>query len=787
MRIFKSLIILILLLAAAVLTVRFYFLDQTLSFVLRQTGVSDVRVKGVDISLQQVSAAEVRGAFVLAGGDRVTVAVHGVSFHYALLPLLKTATFEKCDIKGLDVTLSPAAGKQAVLPLHLPVRIALVKERLRSRIPVKEFVIRQLRLHGDTLPAIGEKDIRISAAVTGRVLTAELGLWISAERQVIVNMESPDAFHGTATIVFQEKGGPGFKVDLLLLPENVSARTEVDLQTVREFFSLEKSVPEIQGTLGTSITVPWKSMKKKSIELTADLRDFSVSGISAEAVHLRLSGLLEDGCLHLKKESIVQAEGIHSGVASLGSLGLDLGGSMELQDGEWLLHFSKEQKLVLKKLQAFGFRSEMFSMGFGQALQLNVGKNSWAISDTVLTGSALELTGRGMRVAAAPVSCSISGLQKSFPESGVRADIELADLAFSNEQHGILLTGITVRLDYTQEQLNADLLFRPGEMESRLQLQLEHAFDSGVSSVVFASKEALQFSREGTRLSSLVSNWDYPVDLEEGSLVFRVTGEWGETGLLSADVLADLQGGSGYCMTGLFEGLEFRQDLTLFPEVGSRTTGNIFLEHLMAGVDVTDIRSEISFTPSESGALPVVRLDDLEAGLFMGRVSSPEIRFDLNSPDSSFVVDVADMDLKTLVDLMKMDSLHVTGKISGAIPVTVKGTEITVADGELHSDAPGGEIRYTPGNMNQSGITEYALTAVRNLQYNSLTATAAYQASGQLDLDISLLGKSPELDTSRPVRLNIHAEQNLPDLLQSLRFSRGLTEELDKRLKQHYN
>ena len=88
--------------------------------------------------------------------------------------------------------------------------------------------------------------------------------------------------------------------------------------------------------------------------------------------------------------------------------------------------------------------------------------------------------------------------------------------------------------------------------------------------------------------------------------------------------------------------------------------------------------------------------------------------------------------------------------------------------------------------MNQSGITGYALKAVEDFRYNSLKTTARYAPDGQLDLDISLEGTSPKLAADRPVHLNIHAEQNLPALMQSLRFSKGLTEELDKRVKQHY-
>ena len=182
-----------------------------------------------------------------------------------------------------------------------------------------------------------------------------------------------------------------------------------------------------------------------------------------------------------------------------------------------------------------------------------------------------------------------------------------------------------------------------------------------------------------------------------------------------------------------------------------------------------------------------MQFNDFSASLFDGTVSSGEINYDLNMPDSKFSVDVDAVDLGKVVGLIKMDTLYVTGLISGFIPVTIKGKDVSVESGGLYSDEPGGEIRYAPGNMNQAGLTAYALKAVEELQYQSLQVTANYQPSGQLDLDIGLKGVSPGLDTNRPVHLNIHAEQNLPALLQSLRFSKGLTEELDKRVKQHYN
>jgi len=182
-----------------------------------------------------------------------------------------------------------------------------------------------------------------------------------------------------------------------------------------------------------------------------------------------------------------------------------------------------------------------------------------------------------------------------------------------------------------------------------------------------------------------------------------------------------------------------------------------------------------------------LRVDTFKASLFDGTVKTSQVVYDLNQPQSNFVVDIDSINLSSLVNLIQMKSLQVTGRVSGSIPVRIEGKQVHVSDGILQSGELGGEVRYQPGTMNQSGLTGYALKAVENLKYKTLVIKSEYAPSGQLDLEMSLQGTSPGLQSSRPVQLNIHAEQNLPALMQSLRFSKGLTEELDKRVKQHYN
>ncbi|MCI5138242.1 MAG: hypothetical protein D3922_07460 [Candidatus Electrothrix sp. AR1] len=120
------------------------------------------------------------------------------------------------------------------------------------------------------------------------------------------------------------------------------------------------------------------------------------------------------------------------------------------------------------------------------------------------------------------------------------------------------------------------------------------------------------------------------------------------------------------------------------------------------------------------------------------------------------------------------------------LPVTIRGKEISVGNGMLYNDPPGGKISYTAPETKAAGLSEYAIKAIRDFRYTSLKSTAQYAPSGELHLAVSLQGISPELDKSRPVHFNINIEQNLLSLLQGLQYSKGLSEKIDKRVQQRY-
>jgi hypothetical protein len=53
---------------------------------------------------------------------------------------------------------------------------------------------------------------------------------------------------------------------------------------------------------------------------------------------------------------------------------------------------------------------------------------------------------------------------------------------------------------------------------------------------------------------------------------------------------------------------------------------------------------------------------------------------------------------------------------------------------------------------------------------------------GDLTLKLRLTGRNPDLEEKRPVVLNVEVENNIPQMLRSLRAARAVEDVLEKRL-----
>ena len=115
---------------------------------------------------------------------------------------------------------------------------------------------------------------------------------------------------------------------------------------------------------------------------------------------------------------------------------------------------------------------------------------------------------------------------------------------------------------------------------------------------------------------------------------------------------------------------------------------------------------------------------------------------------------------------------------------------ISIEKGIFINNIGNGTIQYKPASgteqLQQSQLTAIALDALRDFHYSHLSADVNYHPDGNLMVNISLKGISPELDTDRPVHLNINTEQNLLSLLKSLRYTQGINENISNKVQQLY-
>jgi len=169
-----------------------------------------------------------------------------------------------------------------------------------------------------------------------------------------------------------------------------------------------------------------------------------------------------------------------------------------------------------------------------------------------------------------------------------------------------------------------------------------------------------------------------------------------------------------------------------------------------------------------------------------GTLLADPLVFDLNATANTLILRPKSLVLQQLVDRADIEGLSVTGSVSGALPVTMSEDGITINDGKITSDSPGGTIRYSTESAVDAVDAGLGLVmrALNNFQYESLDSIVDYTLAGDLVLQTRLAGISPDIDETQPVILNLNIEDNIPALLRSLQVAGSIQEALDESVNQ---
>jgi hypothetical protein len=130
------------------------------------------------------------------------------------------------------------------------------------------------------------------------------------------------------------------------------------------------------------------------------------------------------------------------------------------------------------------------------------------------------------------------------------------------------------------------------------------------------------------------------------------------------------------------------------------------------------------------------------------------------------------IDLRELLELNKQEYIEADGACSGSMQLVSGRQGFSVSDGKLLSDREG-SIRYRGQPSGQQSL-EFVQKAMSDFKYSHFSGDFSYLPDGNLTLKLRLEGKSPALNTERPVNVNLSLEKNLLSLYRVLTIESGV-------------
>src|SRR5690606_27419798 len=121
-----------------------------------------------------------------------------------------------------------------------------------------------------------------------------------------------------------------------------------------------------------------------------------------------------------------------------------------------------------------------------------------------------------------------------------------------------------------------------------------------------------------------------------------------------------------------------------------------------------------------------------------------------------------------------------SGKLSGQIPLVLSANSLSVAEGVVAAQAPGGYLQYHSAQATEMAAGSQGMKivtdALSDFHYTLLRSQVTYEENGRLLLGVRLEGQNPSVENGRPIHLNVTLEEDLPALITSLQLSNQISD-----------
>ncbi len=421
------------------------------------------------------------------------------------------------------------------------------------------------------------------------------------------------------------------------------------------------------------------------------------------------------------------------------------------------------------------------------------------IEGRLVSQGTLQIVDAGWTLAADSIDGSVEGLQVAA-DVDVSAHVFLEDATMS-ELDEVAAAAAGVFVPNAEARWLEQLIDLPG-MKGGLRLQgeaaraeletvglqqdgsvqLQHNLQTGAGSL---KVDDAVVSFGATALSERVAPWERSWDLRDGTVAVSLAAQWQESeSAVRGSVAASVTGLSGHYEDSVFADasttleLDYSDDGTISIAPSALTVGL-----LDVGVPITEISADYVLDLDGPG----VAVDNLKMTALGGAVRADPFSFHTASERNTLLLYAESLEMDELLTVREFEAIEVTGSISARLPVSIEGDAVTIAKGALSGEPPGGVIRYLPGappDESDASSLAFVRKVLSNFEYKSLSSVVDYTAGGDLKLQLRLEGRNPDMDETRPVVLSLDVENNVPQMLRSLRATRAVEEVLEQRFQQ---
>lgn len=185
---------------------------------------------------------------------------------------------------------------------------------------------------------------------------------------------------------------------------------------------------------------------------------------------------------------------------------------------------------------------------------------------------------------------------------------------------------------------------------------------------------------------------------------------------------------------------------------------HISIARLDVGVPLSD--GLIEFDVFEDGHVTV---HEARFVLAEGEVIAKQVEISQPPSRVDVPIEIRDLDVETLVDLLSVAGITATGKLSGRIPIAIRGNDFRVVNGEVHA-LGSGALSYRPENAATLGATnaytEMALDILSDFHYSDFRVDVTKAVNEDLKFGFVIQGANPSFHDGFPVelRLNVFGE-----------------------------